>query len=399
MATLLMSIGTPDFTGGPRMALTMARALKAARHRVIVVSGKRPPLDQGSVLDPMRAEGIETIEESGFHRQCPDRNLIRRISSLVVNEQVKCLISEQQQDFRIMPFVARRTNVKLIYHVQNPARFSGNALTQTLKRRMYKRLVTRNTAKLICVSEAVRSQHIAEFGVSRSQVVVADNGIDLSQYQPISEHERHTVRTEIGIKDGELMLLNVGRLSLQKGQDMLLRAVEKADFQGRPFKLALVGAATCGYQPDIQYEANLRHLAESPALQNRVLFLGWRNDVPRLLRASDIYLHSANWEGMPLAVLEAMSAELPCISTDCAGTLKGFVQGVHGSIVPTGDVIAFQQAIEQFANLPKDRRVAIGRSAATLVATHFNIEKSASHFVSLVEQFIKENDQVLSHCA
>lgn len=392
--TILMAIGSPDFTGGPRMAMVMARALKFAGHRVIVVSGPRPPIGEGSVLDVLRSDGIETIEEVGFECKFPDRRLVRRISAIVHQEHVKCLISEQQQDFKVMPLVARQTCVKLVYHAQNAARFSGNAIVRAIKRSLYRQLLLRATAKLICVSDAVRVQHVNDFGVPTSQVAVVDNGVDLSRFGPITPRQRLTIRAELGVAADELLLLNVGRLSRQKGQDLLLRALASANLEGRPFKLVIVGAATYGYSDDAAYVETLHRLADAPALAGRVVFAGWRDDIPAILRSADIYLHSANWEGMPLAVLEAMAAGLPCLSTDCAGVPTGFIPGCHGYIVQTGNEMAFKEAIEKLVGLSADERDQIGRAAEELVARNFDVEKSAERFVSLIEQVINDQSNV-----
>jgi|GEM_PF-1252499 glycosyltransferase involved in cell wall biosynthesis len=391
--TVLMAIGSPDFTGAPRMALLIARALKNAGHRVIVVSGQRPPIDQTSVLDPLRAEGFETVEEVGFDRKFPDRGLIRRISALVRREKVQCLISEEPQDFKVMPFVAKQTAVNLIYHVQNAARFYGNPIVRMLKWFGYQRMVSKHTTKLICVSEAVREQHIKEFRVPASRVTVVDNGVDRGQFGPISLIERLAIRTEMGVADGEFLLLNVGRLTFQKGQDLLLRALALANLNGRSFKLVIVGTAGHGNAEDAAYESELRRLAQLPGLAGRVVFAGWRNDVAKLLRSADMYLHSANWEGLPLAVLEAMASALPSVSTDCAGLLSGFVSGYHGDVVQTGNETAFRQAVERLAGLSDVERAKIGRAAELLVAKNFDIAMTTRRFVSIVEQVVDDRSE------
>ena len=389
--TILISISTPDFTGGPRMGWVMTRALKFAGHRILVVSGPRPPVGQSSVLDAFHDDGIETISESGFERTIPDRALIKRISSLVRRENVKLMISLQQQDFRVMPFVAIKTSAKLVFYVQNAAKFSGNPITMAIKRLVYQQLLTRATAKLICCSEMVRDQHIQRFGVPASRTVVVDNGVDLSRFRPISPERRCSIRTELGIADDELMLLNVGRLSLQKGQDLLLRALASANLNGRKFKMVIVGAATHGMsESDAAYIANLHRLAELPALAGRVVFAGWRDDIPKILQSADVYLHSANWEGMPLAVLEAMAAGLPSVSTDCAGVLTGFAPGEHGYLVQTGNEKAFRDAIEQLVGLSDVERTKMGHAAETLAVTNFDIDVLSKRFVFLVEQELND---------
>ena len=385
---ILMAIGSPDFTGASRMALVIARALKDAGHHIFVVSDKRPPSNESSVLDALRAIGIECFEEKGFDRRLPDRNLIKQISLLAKQHGVQCLISEQQQDLKVMPIVAKKTGIPLIYHAQNRVQFGGNVLFQLLKRNVYRRMLTRHVAKTICVSDVLRTQHIQEYGIPPHKVVTVDNGVEIKRFEPIDPEERAKLRRDLGVEPDELMLINVGRLTLQKGQDVLLRSLIGANLDGRKYKLVIVGTLTLGIAEDEAYAKELHRLASDSELKSRVIFAGWRDNVPALLRSADILTHSANWEGMPLAVLEAMAAGLPSVSTDCAGILPGFIDGVHGYVVPTGDVVGFRRGIEQIVRLSSEQRAQMAQAAEELVRKNFDVSVTTSKFVSLVEQVV-----------
>ncbi|MDB5348587.1 MAG: glycosyltransferase family 1 protein [Schlesneria sp.] len=384
---ILMTIGTPDFTGAPRMAFDIARALVAAGHRLIVVTGRRPVDGRASVIDKLRGIGIEAVEEDGFDRQIPDRGLIRRISELVVRERVQLLLSEVQLDVKIMVFVAQKTKVPLVYHALNHVMFHNRSfMVRALKKYLYGRLLRKRVAKVICCSESVRIQHIREFRIPESRAVTIDNGIDLSRFKPIDQAERDRIRSDFGISNDQLMLLNVGRITHQKGQDLLLRSLIQADLAGRDYRLVLIGARAPDSDEDAEYEQKLHRLADAPELKGKCIFAGWRNDVPSVLHSADAYFHSANWEGLPLAVLEAMAAGLPTVWTDCAGTLSGFAPGVHGYIARTGDQPGFTSLIEELLSLTESQRREMGRAAVELVRTTFDVEILGRRFVEQVQQ-------------
>ncbi|WP_010583544.1 glycosyltransferase family 4 protein [Schlesneria paludicola] len=384
-----MAIGTPDFTGASRMAWVIARGMKSAGHRVIVVTGRRPPDGHASVIDALRAEGIETIEESGFERRVPDRGLIDRLSKLVQREGVQRLISETQQDLKVLVFVAKKTGIRLVYHAQNRVLFSNNWLIQIIKRYLYKQLLKKHVFKVICISDYLRLQHVQEYRIPESMVITVNNGIDVSRFQPIDQTMRESIRSSFGVLTNQLMFLNVGRLTFQKGQDLLLRSLANANLNGKNYKLVLIGAKSVGLAEDAEYEEKLHRLADAPELKGKCIFAGWRDDIPSLLLSADAYLHSANFEGgVPLAVLEGMTAGLPTVSTDCAGMLGGFVPGLHGYVGKTGDVASFQSEIEKLLALSEQQRLSMGHEAAKLIRERFDSNVTTRRFVEAATESV-----------
>lgn len=380
-----MTIGTPDFTGASRMAWVVARTLKQAGHRVIVVTGRRPSDGLTSVIDVLKSAEIETIEEEGFEPRVPDRGLINRISAIVEREKVDRLLSETQQDLKIMVFVAKQTGVPLVYHAQNRVLFSNSWLVRVIKQYLYTRLLKKHVSKVICISEYLRHQHLHDYRIPESLVVTINNGVDVSRFAPIEPSKRDQIRAEFGVSNNELLLLNVGRLTYQKGQDLLLRSLANANLSGHDYKLVFVGAKTAGLQEDEEYEAELHRLAAVPSLKGKCIFAGWRDDIPNLLLSADAYLHSANFEGgVPLAVLEAMTAGLPTVFTDCAGTLTGFTPGVQGYIAKTGDEPSFRSETEKLFALSESQRHDMGRAAAKLIRENFDAEVTTRRFVDAV---------------
>jgi glycosyltransferase involved in cell wall biosynthesis len=182
-------------------------------------------------------------------------------------------------------------------------------------------------------------------------------------------------------------LLSIGRIDTQKGYDVLLRAVRQLDPSVRAFKLIIVGGVSTGpnRQRMQRYEENLRSFVLQHKLEQRVSFAGWRDDCPLLLRAADIYVHSARWEGWPLAVVEAMSAERPIVTTDCSGRPIGFVDGEHGWVVPTEDSDSLGRAMQHVIQANPQQRRSMGEANRIIALEHYDIRSIGKRFVSLVE--------------
>jgi glycosyltransferase involved in cell wall biosynthesis len=154
-------------------------------------------------------------------------------------------------------------------------------------------------------------------------------------------------------------------------------------------KLLLIGSVvdSAHQRSSEAYADGLRELVRSNGMEERVIFAGWRDDIPLLLSASDSYVHSARWEGPPLclAVLEGMAARRPVISTDCSGWPEGFAQGVHGYVVRTEDVDALAGAMRGILSASAAERREMGEAARRLAEESYDISVIGDRFVDLVE--------------
>jgi glycosyltransferase involved in cell wall biosynthesis len=129
--------------------------------------------------------------------------------------------------------------------------------------------------------------------------------------------------------------------------------------------------------------SSTRALAESLHLNNSVRFLGIRNDIPDLMRASDLYLMSSLWEGMPNVLLQAAASGLPAIATDVGGNASAVRDGVSGRIVPPNDDAALAAAVIEVLNMSQEARRSWGRAARLLAQSDFSLESVADRWLEL----------------
>lgn len=197
----------------------------------------------------------------------------------------------------------------------------------------WERWATRWTSLQICCSPEEQVQaHRSGVG-GRSRVLV--NGVDLEQYRPSTPRARRETRTRLGVGPDVPVVVCVGRLTPQKGQDVAL-AAWPAVREGAPAaRLLLVGDGPLG--------GSLR--ASAPA---GVELLGRRDDVPDLLAAADLVLMPSRWEGLALALLEAMATGVPVVASAVAGSASALLAGplpAAGAVVPVEDPRALAQAV------------------------------------------------------
>lgn len=383
--TILITLDNPERTGAPRMALQYARALDAAGHRVLVACG--PPSEAASsILPELERAGLEV-------RRVPPSSLasaptvLARLRRLVRREGVTCVLGFQQRDRVFACLLARLTGTTCVISAQNQHVFRGEALERRVKAWIYGRALRVGSDLVICASEAVEDEVREKFELEAERTRVVPNGIDVASFPVVPPDEARRARRELGVSDDERLLLNVGRIDPQKGQDLLLHAFRDLANGERPIRLAVVG--TVGRSSaDVEarrYEDQLRWIAFGARMEDRVDFLGWRDDVPRLLAAADLYVHPSRWEGWPVAVVEAMTAGLPVVASDCSGRPKGFRDGEHGWIVPTGDVAALRDALSRALSRSPRELKEMGARTRALARRHYDVRRLGERFVELVE--------------
>ena len=223
---------------------------------------------------------------------------------------------------------------------------------------VWERFAARWTDLVVCVSEGERER--AEAAGVRAQWAVVPNGVDLERFPPASEGDRAAARERLGLGAGPIVLC-VGRLSRQKGQDVLLEAWPEIARRVDGARLALVGSG-----PE---ERALRGAAPPG-----VLFAGERSDVGDWYAAADVVTFPSRWEGMALTLLEAMARERSVVATDVAGVREAL--GVEaGAVVAVERPESLAAAIVERL-LEPERAAAEGRLARARVERSHDLRKT-----------------------
>lgn len=226
---------------------------------------------------------------------------------------------------------------------------------------------------LIAVSTAVRDHLIGE-GVPAERIDVVYNGIDLEALHP--DRVEGTIREELGLPEGCPLLASVGQISLRKATDVFLEAVHELVRRGVDLHALVVGERFSQKTETVEFEARIRESAERGALAERVHFLGWRDDVPSILRDLDLLAHTARQEPLGRVLLEASALGIPCVATDVGGTAEIIDHERTGWLVPPDDPVALAERIRWVLDHPDVRRRA-GVAARTRMEREFSGEQCA----------------------
>ncbi len=232
---------------------------------------------------------------------------------------------------------ARTLRIPVLYTKHNLVRIPSASGRVPPAAGPLKRVLNGASARLlsdavIAVSQGVYKE-LLESGIRESHVFCVQNGIDLSPYSPVDLLAKR--------KSGALLVGTVARLHRQKALEVLLEAAKTvaASFPQARFVIGGTGPL----------EESLKATIRDMRLEPYVKMVGFVEDVPGFLSELDVYALSSDYEGLPLAVLEAMAAGLPIVSTAVGGVPEAVIDGENGFLVPRRDSRLLAQSIVRLA--------------------------------------------------
>jgi glycosyltransferase involved in cell wall biosynthesis len=133
---------------------------------------------------------------------------------------------------------------------------------------------------------------------------------------------------------------------------------------------------------DGELREELQLQVREAGVEGHIHFLGFRQDIPELLAASDCFVLPSLWEGLPMALVEAMATGLPIIATEVSGSKQAMINGETGLLVGPGDVAQLEEAMVRLLSQPDQAR-AMGSAAQRRVESNFGASKQAEEHIAL----------------
>jgi len=224
------------------------------------------------------------------------------------------------------------------------------------------RWAARHSRAVVAVSRDTRDDAERLLGLPVGSVHVIPNGIASRL------GARDPVRVELGVSNDEPLVVAIGNVSPRKSHMLILRALVQLQAEGRAprWRLAIAGANAGSWD-------ELLGAAAAAGVGDRLHLLGPRSDTENLLAAADVFAMSSIHEGMPLAIMEAMFARKPIISTVAGGIGEMITDGQEGLLVPIGDVEAMAAGLGRLL-ADAALRARLGTAAAVRARRQFGID-------------------------
>jgi len=213
--------------------------------------------------------------------------------------------------------------------------------------------------KIIAVSNAVKT-FLIEHRIRKSKIEVVFNGIDLSRYKNFDNNIKN---------NKDFIFVFIGRLIEQKGIDILLKAFSSLDFG----KLLLVGEGPL--------DKEMKQIVKKMGIENRVVFLGFRKDIPNILASADCFVLPSQSEGFGIVLTEAMASRLPIIVSNFDAVKDIIIDGVTGFVVKKGDYLELANKMRYVYNHKEVRQSVAARALGAV--SNFSIEKHIEKIINL----------------
>jgi glycosyltransferase involved in cell wall biosynthesis len=299
---------------------------------------------------------------------------IFKLKKLLKINEVKLIYCADNLSKLIGGIAGKLAGIKVVAHCHDD--FKEDFLGKTI--RMFYLLFL---DRILTVSERVRKFFTVNNKISQKTITVY-NGINANVFNP--QVVSSNIKNELGLGKNTVIIGSIGVLEKDKGQKYLIEAIAILKSEG----INNIACIICGTGLE---ETNLKKLVYANGLSDEVLFLGFRNDIPSVLKILDmIVITSLTIESFSMVAVEAMSMKVPVIATKVGGLPEVVDDGKTGILIPPGDVDALSKAIKYLLKNP-ELKLEMGKNARNRVLQKFTIEENVRRTEDIFLQMLRGN--------
>lgn len=347
--------------GAERMCETLTYELIKKGHRVIVVS-----------LYSIRTMITERLENNGVEirylekRNGFDLKCIKKLKK-IIKEENPDIIHTHLYSLKYAVFATLFKKNKIVHTIHNVAKEESSRADRFFNKFWFKR----GKVVPVALSTIVKKTILDEYKIKNRLVPIIFNGIDLTD---------SIKKTDYDIHNGRFVFIHVGRFSSQKNHILLVGAFSRLLIKHSNCFLVLVG--------DGELRKNIENHVKELGIDDKVSFLGLRNDISSLMHNSDAFVLPSLYEGIPMTLIEAMASGLPIVATDVGGVSEMISNSVEGILCEVNSNALYESM--NYLVSDKSFRERIGCNAQKKAISCFSSTKMAESYSSLYKCVIKK---------
>lgn len=376
MRKLLFLTASPFFGGPERQMIELGRTFREEERAAEIFFASFA--ENGNAR-----EFLEKVDQSGFHALELQYDMPRLYSA---TEELIRILKENEIDLlflhghkaRLLGWIAAlRTGIPKIG-------VSRGWTNEGWKIALYNRLdkwVHHRMDHIICVSRG-QAEKVIRSGTSKNRVSVIHNSIRTERFEEIPDPAYRKTLESMFPSAPRFLLGAAGRLSPEKGFDLLLESVSHLVEQGLHVGLVLFGEGFL-MEP-------LREQARELKIADSVAFAGFTKELDRFMPHFDVFVQSSHTEGLPNVLLEAMGAKTAVVATEVGGTAEVVEHGKTGFLVPPGDSRELSKSLRRILE-DEPLRTSMEIHGLQKVREQFTFEAQSAAYWKLVERFCPDN--------
>lgn len=383
-AKVLRIIGRLNIGGPAIHVVNLTAGLDPTRYQSLLVAGSENE-GEGSMLDFALAHGVRptVIPQivTAFSLTPRDAAALVKLYTLIHREKPEIVHTHTAKAGFLGRVAARLAGVPVIVHTFHGHVLHGyyGPLKNGLLRRLEQSLAW-CTDRLVTVSEEVK-RDLIDYGIAPAEkITVIPLGFDLDPF--LNSHSLHSdFRREMGLGDDIKLVGIVGRIFPIKNHALFLESAARISAQEPGARFVIVGDGVL--RPALEQQARELGIAD------RVLFTGWRRDLPRIYADLDLLVVSSDNEGTPVSAIEAMASSCPVVATRVGGLPDLISDHRTGLLVPPRDADALAGAVVDLLRSPEMVRE-FCQNAREAVRQRFTVRRLIGDMDRLYSQLLEE---------
>lgn len=372
---ILMTIRQGQTGGGETHVLDLVSTIDRSLYTPVVLS-----FTDGIMVEKLRAMDIETKvihTETAF-----DFRVWKRVKKFIQKADIKLVHAHGTRANSNVFWAAKSLGLPIVYTVHGWS-FHPDQKTWIRKaRELGERFLTNQADITINVSESNQMDGIKRFNMKRSTVI--NYGINVNKFNPDGTYAN--IREEFGIADDYILVGYLVRITTQKDPVTMIKAAAEVLKHNSKMIFLFVG--------DGDLKSSTVNLAEELGIEKNIIFEDFRQDIPDLLSAVDIYCLPSLWEGLPIGMLEAMSMEKAVVASEVDGTKNALVQDENGVMFPPGQPKILADILLKLSQ-SQSLRTELGKNARKRIMEKHQLKKQTREIELVYQQVLQKNVELV----
>ena len=304
--------------------------------------------------------------------------LIEDLIKFIKKNQIQIIQSHLRQANILAVTVGKLSGVPAFATIHNTKEFSdkrNNLDPRVIISKTAYNITLKLADRIIAVSDEIKTIVKKKLNICDRKIIVVKNGITLKNIKENEYYKNNLFEMSTALK-----ILSVGRLTYQKAMEVLVKATDHLLKNGmKNFIIMIVGE---GEQRII-----LEKMIEDFSIQKYIKLVGIRSDVMNLMKEADLFVMTSRYEGLSIAMIEAMACGLPIIASDAPGINPYIKSGINGLLFPIGDDKALSKNIIKLGNNKKLRKK-LSIEGKKCFNSEFNMIKNISNLKKIISEYV-----------